>query len=271
MQTAQFGICTNCDVLQDMYAQLECSILQFSKNKWTNQSFNTDLYFDLDHFRDLLRLKRIIKKRIQNQSYPHNTWKNDDLVGYIVKNLYKSHSCIPCPCKDFTSFLDTTTTSSSSSTTTSFVPPPASTSTTTLPPFITSSTTTLPEPTLPPIDCSEQGTFQGGLTFPSVMEVILGSGTGMVTLDFNAFNIPDKFVVRFDGEEVINTGYRGTSSYQAALDSNLAGRGFASEPIVGVGLGSATFNKLTATTSAFVYVFAPLPGTGWTFTLNCPQ
>lgn len=274
MQTAQMKFCENCDVLYDMYSQLECSILQFSKNKWTNQSYNTDLYFDLDHFRDLLRLKRIVQKRLQNQNYPCDRWTTQDLVGYIVKNLYKSHSCIPCPCKEFTNFLETSTTSTTSTSTTfPFIPPtpPSTSTTTTLLPPITSTTTTLPEPTQPSIDCGEQGAFAGGQVFPSVIEVILGTDIGLVTLDFNAFNIPDKFIVRFDGEEVINTGYRGSSSYQAALDANLATRGLAPETIDGTGIGNSSFNKTTTTSSAFVYVYAPLPNTAWNFTLNCPQ
>lgn len=114
-------------------------------------------------------------------------------------------------------------------------------------------------------------TFSGGISFPTVQEITLGSSTGTVDFDFNAFTIPDKFIVRFDGVEVINTGYRGSSADQTALNNALIARGMPTETIQGVGLGSASFNKNTSTTSAFVYIYAPLAGTGWNFTMGCPQ
>jgi len=120
------------------------------------------------------------------------------------------------------------------------------------------------------IDCDELTPYSGGESFPTILNVNLGSSLGTVTLTFNADNIPDKFVVIFDGEEVINTGYRGASSYQNALDAALIARGEPTETIAGVGAGTADFSKTTSTSSAQIKVYAPLSGTGWNLTLGCP-
>jgi hypothetical protein len=100
--------------------------------------------------------------------------------------------------------------------------------------------------------------------------VTLGSGTGTVTLNYDAVTVPDKFIVVFDGVEVINTGYRGNAGQQSNLDAALATYGAPPETIMGTGAGSDNFVKGTATTTATVYVYAPMAGTVWDFTLDCP-
>ena len=119
-------------------------------------------------------------------------------------------------------------------------------------------------------NCGTQYTYTGGETFPTLLNINLGASTGTVTLNFNAGNVPDKFEVWFDGVKVIDTGYRGLASQQTYLDNALALRGLPSEPIVGVGLGSASFNKTTNTEVALVKVYAPIDGTLWNLTLGCP-
>ena len=119
-------------------------------------------------------------------------------------------------------------------------------------------------------NCGTQYTYTGGETFPTLLNINLGASTGTVTLNFNAGNVPDKFEVWFDGVKVIDTGYRGLASQQTCLDNALALRGLPSEPIVGVGLGSASFNKTTNTEVALVKVYAPIDGTLWNLTLGCP-
>ena len=118
--------------------------------------------------------------------------------------------------------------------------------------------------------CGSATSYQGGQSFPTEYQVNLGTDTGDVILDFNANQIPDKFIVVFDGVEVINTGYRGSTSYQSQLDAELISRGLPTETIVGTGAGSTYFTKTTSTTTATIKVFAPLDQTAWTVTLNCP-
>jgi len=121
------------------------------------------------------------------------------------------------------------------------------------------------------VACDGGNEYEGGQTFPTVINVTLGSSTGTVNFDFNARNVPDKFVVVYDGNTVINTGYRGLTSQQSALDAELTSRGESTETITSPGDGSTSFNKTTATTYATVYVYAPLSSTLWDFTLYCPE
>lgn len=125
--------------------------------------------------------------------------------------------------------------------------------------------------TLPPtIPCGTSTTYSGGEGFPTENIINLGSSLGTVTLTYDAFSIPDKFQVFFDGVKVIDTGYKGDTSQQSALDSALAAMGLPSETITTPGSGTATFSKGTATTTATVRVYSPLAGTSWNYTLSCP-
>lgn len=128
-----------------------------------------------------------------------------------------------------------------------------------------------PEPVVVDTPCGAGSQYTGGEAFPQTDIVSLGTATGIVTLDFFADNAPDKFIVEFDGVEVINTGYRGNTANQTQLNEYLALKGLPPETIQGVGLGATTFQKTTATTTATVKVYAPIPGTYWTYTLQCPQ
>lgn len=125
-------------------------------------------------------------------------------------------------------------------------------------------------PVGPVVNCDVPTSYSGGEAFPDVQVIELGTTTGVVTLTFNAISVPDKFIVEFDGSEVINTGYRGVSSQQGPLNTALAERGLPAETIQGIGQGTATFNKTTSTTTATLKVFAPLPGTSWVCTVSCP-
>ena len=122
----------------------------------------------------------------------------------------------------------------------------------------------------PVTTCNTQLSYSGGETFPSEYNITLGSTTGVVTLTFDAQDIPDKFIVEYDGSEVINTGYRGSTIYQGDLNSALALKGLPAETITSPGNGTATFTKSTATTTATLKVYSPLSSTVWTATLSCP-
>ena len=144
-----------------------------------------------------------------------------------------------------------TSTTSSSTTTTLGA---GSTSTTSS----SSTTTALIAPCNNLVDYSNQG--KGTYLVP----IILGAGTGNVTLTFDTVYVPDRYRVMFDGVEVINTGFRGNSSYNSAL----AALGL--PPVSGGNAGSVSFTKTTGTTTAYVFVDAPFDGTRFKFTLSCP-
>ncbi|NDG52010.1 MAG: hypothetical protein EBY39_03140 [Flavobacteriia bacterium] len=120
------------------------------------------------------------------------------------------------------------------------------------------------------VDCGQASSFSGGEAFPTVINVNLGDSTGTVTLDFQAYTVPDKFEVWFDGNKVIDTGYRGSTNQQATLDNALAARGLPSETITSPGAGSASFQKTTSSNIAQVRIYAPISNTAWDVEMNCP-
>jgi len=118
--------------------------------------------------------------------------------------------------------------------------------------------------TTPIVACNASTSYSGGTGFASY-GITLGSATGTVTLNYDAYNVPDRFRVVWNGVEVINTGFRGNAANNSALNA----AGYPS--VVGSGSGSVTFSKnSTYPTTAIVYVDAPLSNTAWEFTLSCP-
>ena len=124
---------------------------------------------------------------------------------------------------------------------------------------------------IPTIPCGAGSSYSGGEAYPTIQQVTLGSDTGTVYLQYNAYSIPDKFIVEFDGVEVINTGYVGDAYHQTSLNNALAALGEPAETIQGTGSGSVSFNKTSTVSTAIVKVYAPMSGTGWNFTLGCPE
>ena len=110
-------------------------------------------------------------------------------------------------------------------------------------------------PPEPPFACSslvESGGEGGGTYY-----VDLGLDAGIVTLNFNAYSVPDRFTVSLGGVMLIDTGFRGEEGYEI--------------PVVGPGAGSMSFSKPAGSPRfATVTVEAPLPGTAWDFSLSCP-
>ena len=98
----------------------------------------------------------------------------------------------------------------------------------------------------------------------------MGSSTGVVTLHFDGGVEPDRFVLEYDGLNQIDTGYRGDSNQQGALNQALADLNQASATIAGPGPGTASFTKTTATTEAKLSIYAPITSSVWTLTVDCP-
>lgn len=126
---------------------------------------------------------------------------------------------------------------------------------------------------IPAVSCFSSGSSRSGVApggFPTQYTITLGSATGSIQLKFNSYNVPDKYIVIYEGNTVINTGYRGASSYQAALNTALLSRGLPSETIITPGHGTATFLKTGSSSTAIVQTWSPLTGTGWNWTASCP-
>jgi len=110
----------------------------------------------------------------------------------------------------------------------------------------------------------------GGFGYPITYKLVLGTDTGNSILHFVSGQTPTRYVVEFDGVNVIDTGYRGPASQQGTLNQALTDLGQASATIAGVGSGSATFVKNTATSEARLIIYAPIRNSIWTATVDCP-
>jgi hypothetical protein len=78
---------------------------------------------------------------------------------------------------------------------------------------------------------------------------------GYICLAYDAFSVPDRFMVYVGGQQVVDTGFVGAPNF--GLD------------VTGPGAGSVSFFKPQGVTEVKVIVEAPLTGTGWTYTLSC--
>ncbi|MCH9715946.1 MAG: hypothetical protein K0U52_02520 [Gammaproteobacteria bacterium] len=148
--------------------------------------------------------------------------------------------------------------------------------------------------------CGIPTTYSSGPNYPTVLESVLGSGTGTVTLTTDPrATIPDRWRVQWDSSIVIDTGYispsgnygfGGTSrnSFNNSLIGRIAPEG-GTYPLTPGGTfpnviepdgyprvnitprgTQYTFNKNNATSSAIVRVYGPTTGTLWDSTLSCP-
>jgi len=137
-------------------------------------------------------------------------------------------------------------------------------------------------------------------TYPTFLQSVLGSGTGTVTLTPVPFGIPDRWVIDWNGNDVVDTGYISTSP--ATYNIGGARRNWITEDLNGLqvpelALGqvypqpqggtfpnviasdgypvinpitAAFFSKNAVTSTANVRVYGPIRQTGWRSTLSCP-
>lgn len=134
--------------------------------------------------------------------------------------------------------------------------------------------------------------FLGGLTGPRIIipvvpcgtvfsspvsmgnylfEVDLGSGTDTAGIDYNAYGVPKRFIVNYDGVDY-DTGYVGDSAYDAQLlAAGVAPGDINTTPAPGNGQGTLLFPKpLAAPDFALVTVEAPIINANWQVTPLCP-
>jgi hypothetical protein len=123
-------------------------------------------------------------------------------------------------------------------------------------------------------ECAGLG-VDGGSRGEYVYEIELGSVIGEVSFAYNAYSIPDRFILEWPiGTVVADTGFRGDSSY----DDELTGSTFSPwclpncEQTQGAGAGVITFYKTDNNpTKGKLTVFAPFEGTVWDFGVGCPD
>ncbi|MDD4109915.1 MAG: hypothetical protein PHS54_00015 [Clostridia bacterium] len=114
-----------------------------------------------------------------------------------------------------------------------------------------------------------------------IYEHILGPLTGTVRMKGTTKYIPSKFLVGIDDIIKLDTGYRGSISYQTELTNFLTSNSLPDEEII-----SATWNndinyypgnfdltlfKNDTTEMAYVTVYSPLDNNDWCYTLFCPD
>lgn len=81
-------------------------------------------------------------------------------------------------------------------------------------------------------------------------------------IQYNAFSIPDKYVVTYNGVIVLDTGWRGSSSYEGnpMYPGGIAGSGSGQE--------DGIFTKVAGVNTFRVTVFGPQAGTAWNYSIR---
>lgn len=133
------------------------------------------------------------------------------------------------------------------------------------------------EPTIPgdPVMAEPCGadtvTHSGGKSYPEphIIEFDLGPETGEVTLEVDPITHPDRFVVEFDGEKVIDTGF--LSKDPAAGQSEMGEA--EGEEIIDwhESNGIFKFEKKSRNAIATLKVYAPGSMTKWNVKMSCPD
>ena len=188
-----------------------------------------------------------------------------------------------------TNYIDVAISATTTTTTTTGTPTTTTTTTT------MAATTTTTTTTMAVINCGTTSVFtSGGASYPTTELITLTTSTGTIVLNYNAVNVPDRFIVDWNGSVVIDTGYRGYAalydygeSARSTFTSSLTGLidpitltpypNFSTYPddgyprIVGPGAGTVSFVKnLASNTFATIKVYAPMDDTAWSYTMNCP-
>jgi hypothetical protein len=60
-------------------------------------------------------------------------------------------------------------------------------------------------------DCGDVIIYEGGQSYPTEIQIDLGTSTGTVTFTYDAFSRPDAFQVFFDSTKVIDLTFRGNT------------------------------------------------------------
>jgi len=149
--------------------------------------------------------------------------------------------------------------------------------------------------------CGVDQVYDGGPNYPTTLDITLGEATGTVGCLLNPRGIPDRFIVNWDGNIVIDTGYitgatlsfynvggGGRNSFKSNLTGRIAPEG-GTYPLPPGGSGNniissdgypevfartapglINFTKNNNTSEATVDVYGPDTGTRWDVRIDCP-
>lgn len=81
--------CTNCNTIKALIAKIDESLYKRIRNKWWNLVYSADTYFNPSVYKDLLRYKSILEKRIVNSTYPCPSISIQDVIGKITLLINK--------------------------------------------------------------------------------------------------------------------------------------------------------------------------------------
>jgi len=115
--------------------------------------------------------------------------------------------------------------------------------------------------------CDQLITFSGGESFPYERTVQISPCTPLEFV-YNSSNVPSKAIISVGGTDELDTGYNGSTSYQALLDAAISPD--PPEAITqNVGTSVYSFNNPSGTGYAQVSVYSPLPNTAFSFFVKC--
>lgn len=149
--------------------------------------------------------------------------------------------------------------------------------------------------------CGTPQNFPGGQSYPTTLNISLGTSTGTVCCLLDPLGIPDRFIVTWDGGIVIDTGYISSNptlyslgggsraTFINSLTGKIAPEGGGTYPLPPGGSGNniiqadgypqvfartapslINFTKNTSTSTATVDAYGPISGTGWSVRVDCP-
>lgn len=271
---------TNCSCAENgninsLISSIDCRLSKLANTMYNNTVFMLNKTISGTEIFDLIQYKRILYYKQINPDYV-----NCYSVNQIASQVKRFTANCTGNCNDSNIFP---------------APPiRVTTTTTTTPcPTTTSTSTTTTTTTIKVIDCGESSEFTEGVSYPTTQSITLGSVIGTVVLDYDTQGIPDRFIVEWNGNVVIDTGYRGSNAYdfggpsRTSFNSYLTGKidpitlitypNFTNYPLDGYPrvlspeVGTAFFVKdLPTSTSATVKVYSPTPSKVWLYTLFCP-
>jgi len=99
--------CQDCPDLQELLSDIDCTLLDLSKNKYNSIIYGIDNCCDDGLFQMLLNYKRILTARTYNVHYPCYLYSSNELLSRVRLLTYKT-DCSRCPeCEEI---IETTTT-----------------------------------------------------------------------------------------------------------------------------------------------------------------